>query len=276
MRQPARERLPGVAAVGRLEEAARRAYVRVVVFPRPLPRGPQRGVDRPRVRRIERDVDSARVLVLVEDALHRASAVGGAVDAALRVRAVGMPERRDEDAVRIVWIDDEGGDLPRVAQAVEVLPGAARVVRSEEAFADGEIRPLQPFAARDVDDVRVRRRDGDGANRLRRLLVEDRRPGLTVVRSLPDAAVVRADVEHVRLLGHACGADGPAAAKRPDVAPAQRREERRLHRLRAQRDDGGGDDDDDDVLHPSIKLATPVSRLGHGPATPRPLPRRRP
>src|SRR5437588_13046127 len=51
-RQTASERLPRVAAVDRLEQAARRAGVRVVVFPRRLPRRPERRIDDLRVRRI--------------------------------------------------------------------------------------------------------------------------------------------------------------------------------------------------------------------------------
>ena len=38
---------------------------------------------------------------------------------------------------------------------------------------------------------------------------------------LPDAAVVDADVEDVRLARHAGGADGAAAAERADHPPAQ-------------------------------------------------------
>ena len=48
---------------------------------------------------------------------------------------------------------------------------------------------MQAFAAADVDDVRIGRRDGDRADRLRRLVVEDRVPRAAVVVDLPDAAV---------------------------------------------------------------------------------------
>ena len=147
---------------------------------------------------------------LIEDLLERRSAVGRAVDAALRVRAVRMAEHRDEETVRVAGIDEDRADLPAVAQA-EVLPRPPAVGRFVDAVADREVRPLQSLAAADVDDVRVRRRDRERADRLRRLLVEDRRPGAAGVVGLPDAAVVDADVEEVR----AC----PRTPAAPTVRP---------------------------------------------------------
>src|SRR5262249_7629232 len=83
-----------------------------------------------------------------------------------------------------------------------------------------EIGTLQSFTASDVDDVRIRWRDRDGADGLRRLIVENRRPGQAVVARFPDAAVVDADVEDIRLLDDARRADCPPAAKRSHVPPA--------------------------------------------------------
>ena len=78
----------------------------------------------------------------------------------------------------------------------------------------------KPFAAADVDDVRIGRGDGEGADGAGRLVVEDRLPGAAGVGGLPDAAVVDADVEDVRLAGNAGRADGAAAAERADHPPA--------------------------------------------------------
>src|SRR5439155_15954042 len=64
--QAACEGLPGIAAIGRLEQPAGRPRIRVVVLPGTLTRGPQRSVDGLCVRRIERNIDRSGVLVLVE------------------------------------------------------------------------------------------------------------------------------------------------------------------------------------------------------------------
>ena len=77
-----------------------------------------------------------------------------------------------------------------------------------------------PAPRADVDDVRIRRRDRDGADRASGLAVEDRHPVGAVVGRPPHAAVVESDVEHVRL---ACRAGRRARASRargPDIAPA--------------------------------------------------------
>ena len=105
----------------------------------------------------------------------------------------------------------------RRPRCFQVLP---RVGGFVDAVADGEIGPLQAFAAADVDDVGIGRRDGERADGAGRLIVEDRLPGAAVVGGLPDAAVVDADVEDVGLAGHAGRPDGAAAAERADHPPA--------------------------------------------------------
>jgi hypothetical protein len=135
-----------------------------------------------------------------------------------------VSQRRHENAVRVPWIDEHRADLPRVPQP-EVLPAASGVGRFVDAVADRQVGPLEAFAAADVDDVRIGRRDGNRADRLRRLIVEQRRPGVAVVGRLPDAAVVDADIEDVRLLGDAGGAHRAAAAERADVAPLEHPEQ---------------------------------------------------
>ena len=253
------QRLPRRPAVGGLEEAAGRAGVRVVVLPGRLSRRPQHRVHRLRVRRIEREVDRAGVLVLVEHLLERDAAVGGAEHAALLVRSVRMAERRDEQARRILRVDDDRADLARVPQA-EVVPRPAGVARAIDPVADREIGALQPFAAADVDDVRIRRRDRDRADRLRRLAVEDRRPRQPVVGALPDAAVVDADVEQVRLLRHAGRADGAPAAIRADRSPAHRVVQPRPGLLGARRPRGEGEHECEKNLHSQLLCAVPARR----------------
>src|SRR5262249_11435381 len=95
--KPLGERLPCGPSVRRVEEAAARSRVRVAVFPGSLPRRPEDRIDVLRVSGIEREVDGARVLVLVENLLPALAAVGRAEDAALRVRTGGVPEHGDEN-----------------------------------------------------------------------------------------------------------------------------------------------------------------------------------
>ncbi len=124
-------------------------------------------------------------------------------------------------------------------------PGLAGVGRLVDAVADREVGPRQPFAAADVDDVRIGRRDGDPADRSGRLIVEDRLPGAAGVGRLPDAAVHHADVEGVRLARMAGGRLGPPGAKRADVAPPHLGEQagRDLRRLlRGERNEPAADD----------------------------------
>ena len=64
------------------------------------------------------------------------------------------------------------------------------------------------------------------------MLIEDRRPRQPVVSRLPDAAVVDADVEHVRLLHDAGRADRSSAAKATDGAPSHVAVERGVDGLR--------------------------------------------
>src|SRR5262245_8554781 len=91
--------LPGIAAVCRFEEAALRPLPRAVL-PRPLPPSPQVGVNDPRIRGIERDLNRAGVFVPVQYGLPSRATIQRSIDSALFVRAVRMAERGDEDPVR--------------------------------------------------------------------------------------------------------------------------------------------------------------------------------
>src|SRR5258706_13488235 len=101
-----------------------------------------------------------------------------------------------------------------------MLPGFAGVGRFVDAVTDGKIGALQAFAAAGVDDVWIGRRHGDRADRAGGLIVEDRLPGVAVVGGFPDAAVVDADVEDVRLARDAYRDGSAAAAEWADHAPS--------------------------------------------------------
>ena len=126
---------------------------------------------------------------------------------------------RRRTAVGIAGIDGQRGNLLAIAQA-EMRPGLARVGGFVNAVANGEIGAMQAFAAADIDDIGIGRSDGDGANGLRGLIVEDRIPGAAVVVGLPHAAVDLAHIENVGLAGHAGGSARAPAAERTDHAPA--------------------------------------------------------
>ena len=77
----------------------------------------ERGVEDVGVARIDEHVVGARVVVLEQDLLERAPAVGRAEDSALGIRAVRVAERGDEQAVGIAGIDVDRRDHLTVAQA---------------------------------------------------------------------------------------------------------------------------------------------------------------
>ena len=211
------EFLPGIAAVGRFEDAAVGPAKRPV-FEEALLLLPERGVDGVGLARVEPDVVAAGVFVLVENLLEAGAAIGGAEDAALRVGAVGVSQRGDEQAVGILRIHFDVGDHLRIAQA-EVRPGFAGVGGFVHAVADREVRPDDARAAADVDDVRVGRRDRDSADGAGGLVIEQGRPGGAVIRGAPDAAVIETDVEHVGLAGHARQSTRASGAGRADLPP---------------------------------------------------------
>src|ERR1700732_4327285 len=80
---------------------------------------------------------------------------------------------------------------------------------------------MQSFAARDINDVGIRRSHRDGADRLRRLVIEDGIPGASVIIGLPYSAVDLANVENVGLGGNADSGSSAAAAKRTNHPPVE-------------------------------------------------------
>ena len=220
LRQTACQRTPGRAAVGRFEDAAVGA-VPGAVLPRTLTRLPQTRVDDVGIPRIELEVRRAGVLVLVEHFLKRSSAVDRSEDAALFVRPVRMAQHRNEQAIGVARVDDDVRNLLAVAKA-EVRPRLPRVGRFVDAVAGGEVGPRDAFAAADVDHIGIGRRNGDGADRSGRLVVENRLPRAAVVVRHPDAAVDEAGVEDIRVPRHAGDGFRPPASVRTDRSPAHR------------------------------------------------------
>ena len=218
-RQSSRERLPRRATIYRLEHAAVGAGPHRVL-PRALTFLPHRGVHGLGVRRIDVDVVAASVLILREHLFEGLAAIGRAINAALVVGTVGMAERGHEEPVGVLRIDNDGGNLLRVAQS-EVRPCPAGVGRLVDAVARREIRTVKAFAAADVNRAGVGGSDGDRTDGTCGLVVEDRFPDAAGVSRLPDAAVDRRHIEGVRMARVAGRRAGPACAVRADVPPAQ-------------------------------------------------------
>ena len=227
--------LPRVPAVARHVQAPARAAAR----PPPgvdleLPRAREEDA---RVRRIHRDVRAPRVLVDEEDVLPALPAVGRAVDAPLRLRPVGVAQRAHVDDVRVRGMDDEARDPSGGFESHEG-PRLPRVRRLVDALPDGDVAADLPFPRPRPDDVGIRGRDGERADRLHRLVVEHLVPVHAAVRRLVDAARGRAHVVGVRLAGNP-RRRAEAVPLRADVPPPKRLVGGRIgSRLRRQRRDG--------------------------------------
>ena len=202
-----------------------------VVFHSPLPAPPplkphgvppalvRRGVEDVRVRRIHHDVGEPRVVVDELRVRPGLAAVGRLVEAALRVRTEQMAHRRDVDDVRILRVHDDAADALRFVQP-DVLEFLAAVGGLVDAGAERRALAVVRLSGPDVDDVGVRRRNRDVADRGNRVLVEDRRPGGAVVGGLPDAAGREADIDGRRVaLDDGDVVDAAAHVGRADRAP---------------------------------------------------------
>src|SRR5438874_10953843 len=90
---------------------------------------------------------------------------------------------------------------------------------------------MQSFTTPGVNDVWIRWRDRNRANRRRRLIIENRLPRPTVIDRFKNTAVHRRHVENIRLRWNSCDRARPAAAVRSNVTPAQDRIELSCARL---------------------------------------------
>ena len=108
--------------------------------------------------------------------------------------------------------------VPRVCGFVDAVSVAHRIAQRRLARAG-------------VDQIGVRRRDGDRADRGDRLRVEHRRPRAARVGRFPHAAVHRAEIELVRPARHAADRVDASAAEWPERPPSQAGVERRVDRL---------------------------------------------
>ena len=138
-----------------------------------------------------------------------------------------MADDGDEHDVGVLGIDRDAADVVRVLEA-DVRPRPPAVDRPVHAIAVADRIAQRRFAAPDVDDVGVRRRDRERADRRDRLRVEHRRPRAARVHRFPDAAVDRAEVELVRPARDAAHRIDASAAERTEHPPTQTRIETRV------------------------------------------------
>ena len=217
---------PVAPAVGRLPQAAARAAA--VEPPRRPPPLVRRSVQRPRVRRIDGDVDDASVGVDRLQQRPALPAVTGLVDATLRVRAEQVPHGGDVHHVRVGRVHHDAPDALRLAQA-HVGEGPPAVGGLVHPVSERGALPVIRFARADPQDVRVALVDGEGADRAHRVRVEDRSPRRPVVDRLPRATRGESDVDHRRVaLDDRDVVDAPAHAGGPDRPEAEAPEQRVL------------------------------------------------
>src|SRR5580692_6198244 len=212
--------MPSLASICRFEKSSTCPVVLISVLPRAQPQLPKRRINNIWVRRIDLHVRAADVFAFRKHLLPILPAVGGKINPALFIRSIGMPERRGENSIRVARVDSKSGNALTIAKA-KMGPGLARVGGFVHPVTDGQIRPSQPFAARDINYVRIGRSDRNGSNSLRWLIVENRRPGAAGIVCLPDTAVHRPDVKNIRLGRHASRRASPPAASGADHPPAQ-------------------------------------------------------
>src|SRR5579862_4089877 len=125
--------------------------------------------------RIECYVDAACVFVFVENFFPGLSAIGGAENPALRVRAVWMSQRRYEHDVRIRRIDDDLADGARIAQP-NILPGLAAIQGSINSVAVGNVSADAGLSRANVQYVVVGTCHRDAPECRRSFFVENWRP----------------------------------------------------------------------------------------------------
>ncbi len=97
----------------------------------------------------------------------------------------------------------------------------AAVGRFVNAVAVGQVGAEIGFAGADIDDIRIRWRHGDRANRRDWLAVKNRLPGNTAVNGLPHPTAHAAEVINVWLAFNPAHGNGASATVRADHAPAQ-------------------------------------------------------
>ena len=219
-RQAAAKLLPGIAAVGRFPDAARRATR--LDEPRSATVLPHRGIHDARICRVHGEIRRAGLVVHLQHGCPGLAAIAAAVDAAFGVRAPDLALHRDIHDIGIRRVNDDLADLASFVEP-QVRPAFARVggLVYAVAVARGDAANRR-LARTDVDDVRVGGSDADRADRADiEILVREVFPGDAGVLGLPHAAAGRAHVIELVVAGHARYRRNAAAAPGADLAPLE-------------------------------------------------------
>src|SRR5580704_3844580 len=215
-----RQRMPSLASVCRCEKSSTCPVVLISVLPRTETQLPKRRINNIWVRRVDLHVRAADVLAFRKHLLPILPAIGGKINPALFIRSIGMPKRRGENSVRIARVDSKSWNALTIAKA-KMRPRLSRVCGFVHTVTDGQIGPSQPFAARNINYIRIGRSDRNGSDSLRWLIVENWRPGAARIVCLPHAAVHGSNIKNIRLPGHTGRRSSPPAARGADHPPAQ-------------------------------------------------------
>ncbi len=219
-REPPGGLRPGASAIGGAEDAA--LLVAGAVRPLLAVEVPHRRVQQVRVARVDVEVCRAVHVVDVEDLLPRLARVLAHEDAALLVRAEGVPDGRDIDLVGIERVDDDARDVTRVGEP-EVAPGLATICGLVDPVPEGDRVAHVRFPGAHVDHVGVRRVEREVTDRLHGLLVEERRERGAGVRRLPHTTRRGPDVDDRRVAGNAFNVrNATRHVGRADVAVRER------------------------------------------------------
>src|SRR5262249_52362646 len=133
------------------------------------------------------------VLADLQDRLPCPPAIRGLVEAPVASRSPQRTLGGDEHDIRVARIDKDLSDVLRIQQA-QRLPGRTTIRTLVNAVAEAAtaLRLVLPCA--EPDDIGVLRVEGDAADRVRAVVVEDRLPGQPAVRRLPNASGRRGNV----------------------------------------------------------------------------------
>lgn len=203
--------------------------------PRPALVRVHAGVDDVGVVRVDVEVGAAGEGVPEEDPVPRLPAIGGLEDAALLVGAPRRAQGADVHHVGVARVDAHPRDLLGVLQP-DLLPGTAGVERLVDAVAHGRRIARVPLAGAEVEDVRVRRRDLQGADGRVVHLVEEHRPGDAAVHRLHQPTRRGPDVIHGAIPRHADDhRNATGLVGRADRSPPEAADGRQLGRVRDRR-----------------------------------------
>ncbi len=267
---------PAAAAVGGAEEAAAAGRVGPLAAgaegPALAAEVPQPGDEDARIERVHRHGGAAGGEVRAgEDQVPALASVVGLVESAVGAVAPELAGHAGVDHVGVLRVYRDGDDALGVAQA-HVGPALAAVGRLVDAVADGHGVAHPGLARAHPDGLGVRGIDGDGADRLHRLLVEDRPESGAAVHRLPHAARGSADIEGrlaVLVVAGDCG-DAAAHRGRADVARPEPGDDSGVEHRRTRcgrrgraRGDGRGRPGDDGPLDGRARRGKAEERVVH-------------